>query len=86
MNQFIGGQGVRVVIGEDSALTSEVLHFSLVTTSYGAGPEKLGTIGIFGPSRMEYPRLIPLVQYLGQSLSRILEGSFADRREEREER
>lgn len=85
LNQFIGGQGVRVVIGEDSALTSE-LDFSLVTTSYGAGTEKLGTIGIFGPSRMEYPRLIPLVHYLGQSLSRILEGTFADRREEREER
>lgn len=83
LNQFIGGQGVRVVIGEDSALTSE-LDFSLVATSYGAGPEKLGTIGIFGPSRMEYPRLIPLVHYLGQSLSRILEGTFADRREERE--
>ncbi len=81
LNQFMGGQGVRVVIGEDSDVTSE-LDFSLVTTSYGVGSQKLGTIGIFGPSRMEYPRLIPLVHYLGDSLGRILAGTFAERGEE----
>ncbi len=80
LNQFIGGQGVRVVIGQDSDVTSE-LDFSLVTTGYGVGAQQLGTVGIFGPSRMEYPRLIPLVHYLGESLSRIMAGTFAERGE-----
>lgn len=75
LNQFITGEGVRVLIGEDSDLTSE-LDFSLVTTSYGIGGRRLGSVAIFGPSRMEYPRLIPLVHYLGQSLSRILSASL----------
>jgi len=77
LNQCIQGQGVRVLIGEDSALTSE-LDFSLVATAYGVGNRTLGTLGIFGPSRMEYQRIIPLVHYLGETLSRALAEGFGD--------
>lgn len=71
LNACVRGQGVRVVIGEDSDLTSE-LDFSLVATRYGVGDRSLGTLGIFGPSRMEYQRVIPLVHYLGETLSDML--------------
>jgi len=81
LNQILSGKGVRVLIGEDSDLTSE-LDFSLVTTSYGVGSRRLGTLGIFGPSRMEYHRLIPLVHYLGGALSRILAESVTRNEEE----
>ncbi len=80
LSQCIQGKGVRVLIGEDSALTSE-LDFSLVATSYGVGDRTLGTLGIFGPSRMEYQRIIPLVHYLGETLSRALAEGFGERRE-----
>jgi heat-inducible transcriptional repressor len=76
LNQCMKGRGVRVLIGDDSALTSE-LDFSLVATSYGVGDRQLGTLGIFGPSRMEYQKVIPLVHYLGETLSRALGESFA---------
>jgi heat-inducible transcriptional repressor len=75
LNQTLGGRGVRVLIGEDSDLTSK-LDFSLIAASYGVGATRLGSVAVFGPSRMEYPRLIPLVHYLGQSLSRILAGTL----------
>jgi heat-inducible transcriptional repressor len=71
LNACVRGKGVRVVIGEDSDLTSE-LDFSLVATRYGVGGRPLGTLGIFGPSRMEYQRVIPLVHYLGEALSEML--------------
>jgi heat-inducible transcriptional repressor len=74
LNACVRGQGVRVVIGEDSDLTSE-LDFSLVATRYGVGDRERGTLGIFGPSRMEYQRVIPLVHYLGQTLSQMLAAS-----------
>jgi heat-inducible transcriptional repressor len=74
LNRCMEGQGVRVVIGEDSDLTSE-LDFSLVATRYGVGDRERGTLGIFGPSRMEYQRVIPLVHYLGQTLSQMLAAS-----------
>ena len=72
LNRCLDGRGMRVFIGEDSELTSE-LDFSLIATPYGTGGLALGTLGIFGPSRMEYPRIIPLVHYLGERLSEALQ-------------
>ncbi|HEX4956058.1 MAG TPA: heat-inducible transcriptional repressor HrcA [Thermoanaerobaculia bacterium] len=85
LNQLLGREGVRVLIGSDSELTSP-LDFSLVATTYGIGSHPLGGIAIFGPSRMEYPRLIPLVRYLGDALSRILAARHAGSAEENRER
>jgi heat-inducible transcriptional repressor len=73
LNRCMSGGGVRVLIGEDADLTSE-LDFSLVAAPYGVGGETLGALGVFGPSRMEYQRLIPLVGYVGATLSRALAG------------
>ncbi len=77
LNQLIAGKGVRVVIGDESDLTSE-LDFSLVATTYGVGDKPLGTVGVFGPSRMEYQKMIPLVDYFGDRLSRALESSYVE--------
>ena len=75
LTECMRGQGVRVLIGEDSDFTSE-LDFSLVTSPYGVGDRPLGTLGIFGPTRMEYQRTIPLVHYLGEKLSQALASTF----------
>jgi heat-inducible transcriptional repressor len=75
LNGCMQGGGVRVLIGEDSDLTSE-LDFSLVASSYSVRDQPLGMLGIFGPSRMEYQKIIPLVHYLSQTLSRALSESF----------
>lgn len=82
LNQCLQGQGVRVLIGDDSELTSE-LDFSVVATPYGLGDQTLGTLGIIGPSRMEYERVIPLVHFLGEALSRALADSFSEGTEKR---
>ena len=71
LNQCIEGRGVRVTIGDESELTSP-LDFSLVATTYGIDEVPLGSLGIFGPSRMEYDKVIPLVHFLGQTLSQAL--------------
>ena len=76
LNRLIEGEGVRVVIGQESDLTSD-LDFSLVATNYGFGDQHLGTMGIFGPSRMDYAAVIPLVSYLGDRLSQALERTMA---------
>lgn len=76
LNQCIQGGGVRVLIGEDSELTSE-LEFSVVATSYGVDERPLGTLGILGPSRMDYEKIIPLVNFLGETLSRALSETFS---------
>jgi len=77
LNQLVEGPGVRVVIGKDSDLTSE-LNFSLVATSYGAGANEIGKLGIFGPSRMDYQKVIPIVEYFGERIGQALERTFAE--------
>ncbi|MEM7048530.1 MAG: heat-inducible transcriptional repressor HrcA [Acidobacteriota bacterium] len=72
LNRCMSGTGLRVLIGADSDLTSP-LDFSLVATTYRVGDRPLGTLGVFGPSRMAYQRIIPLVDYVGESLSRALD-------------
>ena len=71
INRCMRGEGVRVFIGDESDLTSE-LGFSLIATGYGVAGQRVGNLGVFGPSRMEYERLIPLVDYLGARLSAAL--------------
>ncbi len=71
LSHCLEGDGVRVFIGQESDLTSP-LDFSLIARSYGAEGEIAGTIGVFGPSRMMYGRLIPLVDHLGERLSAAL--------------
>ena len=76
LNRCLGGPGVRVVIGAESDLTSD-LGFSLVAKPFAASGGGRGTLAIFGPSRMPYGLVVPLVDYLGERLSQALEESFA---------
>ena len=71
LNQILDASGPLAIIGDDSDLTSD-LDFSLVATTYGTKERSLGTLGIFGPSRMAYHRVVPLVQYLGEAVSQVL--------------
>lgn len=76
LNQLVDGPGVRVVIGKDSDLTSD-LDFSLVATSYGVG-SGAGKLGIFGPSRMDYQKVIPIVEYFGEKIGEALGRTFSE--------
>lgn len=71
LSQCLASDGVRVFLGEDFDVTSE-LDFSLVATSYGVESRALGSLGVIGPARMDYSRVVPLVRYLGETLSRAL--------------
>jgi len=74
LGQCLAGNGVRVLIGDDSEVTSD-LGLTLVARPFGAEDSARGTLGILGPARMPYDRIIPLVDYLGESLGRALEES-----------
>jgi heat-inducible transcriptional repressor len=74
LSHCLEGTGVRVVIGEDSDVTSD-LGLTLVARSFGRDEAGRGTLGILGPARMPYDRIIPLVDFLGEALSRALEQS-----------
>ena len=64
-------EGVRLFIGEEAGFTA-LDGCSLVTAPYGVQGRPLGVLGVIGPTRMAYQRVIPVVQATAQILSSAL--------------
>ncbi len=64
-------EGVRLFIGEESGFAA-LDNYSLVTAPYGVEGRVLGVLGVIGPTRMAYDRVIPVVQATAQILSGAL--------------
>lgn len=66
---------VSIIIGSENPV-SEIKDLSLISASYSMGDVILGAIGVIGPTRMEYPKVISSLNYirkkLNQELSRML--------------
>jgi heat-inducible transcriptional repressor len=71
LTDCLSWDGARVVIGSDSAFTGET-QTAVVTAPYRKGDRVLGALGVVGPRRMEYERVVPLVEELGRYVSRRL--------------
>lgn len=63
--------GIQVKIGRENN-NSAMENCSLITATYSSGAEKLGTIAILGPTRMEYARVISLLQLISRDLTSVL--------------
>ncbi len=72
LDKCLAAKGIHVTIGSESEC-SEMEDFSLVSSPYGRIDRRLGILGILGPRRMNYSRVIPLVEYTAQLLTEILE-------------
>lgn len=63
--------GIRVRIGAENEL--EAIHnCSLITATYSIEGHSLGTIGILGPTRMEYGKVLYLLDHLSKDLAVLL--------------
>ncbi|MEP6967532.1 MAG: heat-inducible transcriptional repressor HrcA [Pseudomonadota bacterium] len=66
--------GVRIFIGAETRLFS-LSGSSLIAAPYMSGRQKvLGAIGVIGPARLNYARVIPLVDYTARALGRMMDG------------
>jgi heat-inducible transcriptional repressor len=72
LDRCLEGGGPRIVIGSESHLTSGK-PISAVVTRYGGEHRPQGVLGIIGSLRMSYPKVVPLVEFLGRALSDKLE-------------
>ena len=59
----------RVTIGEEHG-DDKLRNYSVVTSSYSIG-DITGCMGLIGPTRMAYARLIPLVDYVAKTISEM---------------
>ncbi|MBP5662123.1 MAG: heat-inducible transcription repressor HrcA [Clostridia bacterium] len=74
-----GDGRVSVRIGTETGLND----MSIVTATYSAGNRHLGRIGVIGPTRMQYDKVLSVLEQVGQTLSEIFSKQEEDDHEEK---
>lgn len=64
-------EGVQIYIGNESGIAS-LDECSVITSSYEVNGQVVGSIGVIGPTRMAYERMIPIVDITAKLLSSAL--------------
>jgi heat-inducible transcriptional repressor len=71
LNLAESGSGVRIFIGSENKLFS-LSGSSLIVAPYRDGDERIiGAVGVIGPTRLNYSRIVPMVDYTAQLMSRM---------------
>ncbi len=68
-------QGIKVFIGSENPFF-EMQGCSMVVSSYKAGANVVGTLGVIGPTRMQYRQVIHVVEYTSKLLTKLLGERF----------
>lgn len=75
LNECVDGNAagghVRVIIGRENSASS-MKRCAVISTSYRVGGDVSGTLGVVGPMRIEYGRMMAVVNYLAHSIERAL--------------
>ncbi len=71
LDQCLIADGVQIYIGEESGYQA-FDHCSLVTSSYSINDETVGVLGVIGPTRMAYEKIIPFVDITAKLLGSAL--------------
>ncbi len=71
LDQCMKAEGVQIFIGEESGYRA-FDHCSLVTSSYSVSDEVVGVLGVIGPTRMAYEKIIPFVDMTAKLLGAAL--------------
>jgi heat-inducible transcriptional repressor len=71
LERTLRSNGLMISIGSEIP-DLRLNAFSVVAASYASGSRPLGSLAVVGPVRMDYGRVIPLVDYTAKALSRAL--------------
>lgn len=74
LSDFISLDRVKVIIGSELNIP-DIEECALVLSHYGYDRQILGSLGIIGPKRLSYKRIIPLVDIIAQKLSQTISSS-----------
>ncbi|MBI3754804.1 MAG: hypothetical protein HY265_01400 [Deltaproteobacteria bacterium] len=71
LDKAMDAEDIKIFIGSENRF-NEIKGCSIVTAPYGSNGNILGTLGVIGPKRMNYSKVIPLVNYTASILSDIM--------------
>lgn len=75
LNEHSRRSGITVTIGEENRVLN--MHgCSMVTATYTMNGQVLGSLGLLGPTRMDYARVFAAVEFMANNLSEILSKRF----------
>lgn len=75
-----GFNGIQIIFGDESE-TFAVANSSLIVTGYNRAGRRAGTLGVIGPLRLDYSRIIPYIEYLSDTVSRLITEQYDERKE-----
>jgi heat-inducible transcriptional repressor len=70
LDQTMAAQGVQIIISPEEHFPE--MQLSLVASSYGGQQTPLGSLGVIGPMRMDYARLVPIVRFTATMVTDLL--------------
>ncbi|RKD28043.1 heat-inducible transcription repressor HrcA [Caminicella sporogenes] len=68
-------EDITIKIGRENNL-EEIKDCSLITATYKLNGKVIGKIGVIGPTRMNYARIIPVMEYITKILTDILNKNY----------
>ena len=71
LDRSLEQEGIQVIIGGESDV-KEMRDMSIITSTYRIDEKNHGILGVIGPLRMNYSRIIPIVQYTAQAVTDLL--------------
>ena len=71
MDECISAQGVRIYLGEESGYQA-FDGVSLVTAPYSVEDDVVGVLGVIGPTRMRYDRVVSIVDATARIFGKAL--------------
>ena len=77
LDKTMDAEGIQIFIGSEVPV-SEMQTLSIITSPYRHGEKVVGALGIIGPTRMNYLKLIPIVEYSAQLLTEFLNGKGSE--------
>jgi heat-inducible transcriptional repressor len=75
LDRSASAEGIKVFIGSENPWF-EMQGCSMVVSNYKAGTSIIGTLGVIGPTRMQYKQVIHIVDYTAKLLSKLLGERF----------
>jgi heat-inducible transcriptional repressor len=71
LDRCLSATGVNVIIGSETPF-ADIRDCSFVTRTYSYDDQTLGVLGVVGPKRMAYPRIMAIVDYTADLVSEVL--------------
>lgn len=75
LSALSGAEGIRIIIGDENS-DSTLKKCSLVLGMYGMQDKAKGVVGVVGPTRMQYQRVVAAVQYLCSIMDELVSGVY----------